>query len=452
MAKIICITTGLQGILNASFELVARLKAAGHEVGYAAPREVSAQVSAQGITFFPLPQIEDQEAVGIPAFKGPLRKIKRLVYKYQHREERHQKALQQTNPEAFVDLLEKTAPDLLLIDIELHEYIFKAHARQQKYALLSQWFSLWNRPGLPYLLHDTIPGSGWRGQPWAIAWSWKMIRFNRWWTFLRKKIYSGFTDRRTILLALAKQEGFPLEYLRENYWPGPFSYDQLPVLSMTAREMEFPHEPRPNQFYIGPMVCTNRVERVAERTAAYSLEEVLEYRKKIKAALIYCSISTLHQGDVVFVEKVIKAVRKRKDWVLVIGMGGLVEEKTLDPLPGNVFAFSYVPQLQVLREANCSINHGGIHTINECIHFGVPMLVYSGKRSDQNGCAARVDFHGLGIMADKDKDGPVAIRSKIDQVMNQASFREKIQAMANYFDQYKTNARVEHIVADLLKA
>ena len=41
MAKIICITTGLTGILNASFELVARLQQAGYEVCYASPKNVA---------------------------------------------------------------------------------------------------------------------------------------------------------------------------------------------------------------------------------------------------------------------------------------------------------------------------------------------------------------------------------------------------------------------------
>ena len=150
MAKIICITTGLQGILNASFELLRRLQAAGHEVSYAAPREVSAKVAAQGIAFSQLPQIPQQVPEKLPTFRGPLKKIKRLLYKYQNLAIRQKKALEQTDPHEFVALLDAEKPDLLIIDIELHEYIFKAHARRQKYILLSQWISLWKRPGLPY--------------------------------------------------------------------------------------------------------------------------------------------------------------------------------------------------------------------------------------------------------------------------------------------------------------
>ena len=81
MAKIICITTGLTGILNASYELVNRLKEAGHEVSYASPRSVKDRVEEEGIKFTQLPEIKKDASPPIPSFRKPFRKIKRLVYK-----------------------------------------------------------------------------------------------------------------------------------------------------------------------------------------------------------------------------------------------------------------------------------------------------------------------------------------------------------------------------------
>lgn len=450
MAKIICITSGLTGILNASFELVARLQADGHQVLYAAPIKVGEKVQRQGIPFIQLPAINVHPGPKIPAFSGPLKKWKGLFYKIKNRSERRKKALENTEPFALSKLLDAEQPDLVLVDVELHEYIFKLYKKNIPLLLLSQWFSLWKRPGLPYLLHDTIPGSGWKGQAWAIAFSWRMIRIRRWWTFFKQKLYTVFTDRRTILLDLAKKDGFPLAYLKENNWPGPFTYDQLPVLSMTAKELEFPHSFRPNLFYIGPMVNPNRTESKVSDELKKKLQKIFEKKRKENAALIYCSVSTLHQGDHRFIKKLISAVIERKDWLLIIGMGGLIKEAQFEDLPSNVFAFSYVPQLQVLQEADCSINHGGIHTINECIHYQVPMLVYSGKRSDQNGCAARVAYHGLGIMADKDKDDAYAIHSKIAIVLGDATFREKMSQVHQKYLQYKKDRHLEKIVDQFL--
>ena len=104
-----------------------------------------------------------------------------------------------------------------------------------------------------------------------------------------------------------------------------------------------------------------------------------------------------------------------------------MEKQMFEHLPKNVLLYSWLPQLKVLDHADCSINHGGIHTINECIHFSVPMLVFSGKKYDQNGCAARVAYYGAGIVGDKDKESSVSIRDKIGEVLSNTEIAKKIQ-------------------------
>ncbi|MEM6963213.1 MAG: nucleotide disphospho-sugar-binding domain-containing protein, partial [Bacteroidota bacterium] len=445
MAKIICITTGLTGILNASLELVSRLQNAGHEVIYASPKNVKEKITAEAIPYFQLPEIQNDVSPDLPVFRGPFKKIKRLLYKMQHARRRQLQTLERTIPYEFSQMLRREKPDLVIIDIELHEYIFKAYSSQQNFILLSQWFSLWKRKGLPYLLHDTIPQRGWRGSQWAMTLAWWKVEWQRWRIFLQKKIRSGGTDRRTALRALAQRENFPERLISQNYWPGPFTYSELPVISMTAFEMEFPHEPRPHLFYVGPMVYVKRKEKLAMGSAEVSAADAIHYKNKIGGTLLYCSISTLKKGDESFLKKIIKAVEDRKDWVLILGMGGLIDQKNFDGLSENIFPFSYVPQLKVLREADLSINHGGIHTINECIHFRVPMLIYSGKRSDQNGCAARVHYHQLGIMADKDQDAPRDIREKIETVLGNPHFKKNVEAMHRRISKYQDHRELEKI-------
>ena len=442
MAKIICITTGLTGILNASFELVERLKKAGHEVGYASPRKVADRVEQENITFFQLPMIPEDASPPLPVFSGPFRKAKRFLFKLQNAKKRQLKTLNQTKPHEFAALLDKEKPDLLVIDIELHEYIFHAYAENQKFVLLSQWFTLWKGKDLPYLLTDTIPGKGWKGNTLMIALHWWIIKIRRSWIFTKKKILSGGTDRRSILKALAIQKNFPLQLIRDNYWPGPFTYSKLPVISMTALEMEFPHKSRPNLNYVGPMIYEQRQENVLDN----KIDEIINLKNRTGKKLLYCSVSTLSKGDTLFIKKIIAAIQEEKEWLLVVGMGGLIEAKKWPISPENVYLFSYVPQIKVLREADLSINHGGIHTINECIYFEVPMLVYSGKRSDQNGCAARVAHHQLGLIGDKDKEDSTMIKRKISAVLKSTTFRQNIKLLNNRLSHYKKNASLEKII------
>jgi len=259
------------------------------------------------------------------------------------------------------------------------------------------------------------------------------------------------TDRRSILKRYAQSVGFSKDYIQENYWPGPFTYDQLPVMSMTASELEFPHDERPNHTYIGPMVFEKRVDINTNKAISARLNAIFSDAKKHNQQLIYCSVSTYRQGDQAFLQKVVKAVANQEDWVLILGLGGMLEAGFLGDLPSNVHAFGWIPQLTVLAQADLSINHGGIHTINECVHFGVPMLVYSGKRSDQNGCAARVHYHKVGMMADKDQDEVVDIRTKMETVLTDSIYRQNIEAIKSQTLQYQSNSVLAKAIAPFLQ-
>ncbi|MFK8164658.1 MAG: nucleotide disphospho-sugar-binding domain-containing protein [Lewinella sp.] len=447
MGHIFIVTTGLTGILNASFEMARRLRAAGHEVTLGAPRPVGDRVTAQGLNFEEFPFINTDPAPSLPASAG---KFGRMWRRFIYQKQRRATALESYRPHAFKKTVDRLNPDLILIDIELHEYIFAAYGMDRNFVLLSQWYSTWYQPGLPYLLTDVIPGIGERGTPEAIAAHWEAVKRQRTKMFRKMATLSFGTDRRSVLLALAKESGFAFEYIRENWWPGVFSYAELPVITMTPFEMEFPHELRPGLHYVGPMVHEGRVEKAAVSHEGKDIEELLTETKASGAKLMLCTLSTMMAGDVSFLQRLFDAVAERPDWQLLVGLGGQLDPATLGKIPENVHTFSYVPQLRVLRQADLSINHAGIHTIHECIHFGVPMLIYSGKQSDQPGCAARVHHHGLGLMADKDEDEVTTISGNIERVLTDGAFREKVLVMQAACRAYADNGVLEKSVVKFL--
>jgi len=434
MAHIICITSGLRGILYASFGMLRQLEQRGHQITYACPKEVGDIVTANGFPYLQLPPTNFFPAPDLPAFSS---KWKRLLYKFRYAKRLQKQAVTNLGMDVFGEKIDELNPDLLLIDVELHEHLMTAIAKNRPTILLSQWFSLWNRKGLPPLLEDTIPGKGWRGSELGIRWAWWKIQVQRKLIFLKTKIRTGGTNRRSVLRLYAKSIGFPVKYIKENYWPGPFTYSELPVLSMTLEELEFPHDKRPNLYYVGLMIDTQRVELQQDKQVESQLKNIYKKVENNQKSLIYCSVSSFKKGDESFIRRLINAIEGQKDWILVLSLGGLLEKNNFKDLPTNVFAFSWIPQIQVLANANCSINHGGIHTINECVHFQVPMLIYSGKRSDQNGCAARVAYHGLGIMADKDVDDSQTIQIKIKEILETVSYKENLQEMHQHYKRYK---------------
>ena len=450
MAHIVVITSGLTGILNASFELMHRLEKAGHRVTCACPKDVGAKVKIQDFTYLQLSSVNYEPAPELPAFKENFRKVKRLIYKWVNRKKRQKEAILALRMEDFESKMKGLKPDLLILDVELHEHIMTAVAQKMPVLLLSQWFSLWEREGLPPLLQDTLPGVGEEGSPAAIKEAWQKIKRERKQIFLKKKMRSAGTDRRTILQKYAAQISFPKEYISENFWPGPFTYSKLPVINMTAEELEFAHNPRPNSFYIGPMVYANRKEVYSDGTVDRQLERLFLEKKEQNKKLIYCSVSTYRRGDTTFLQKLFEAVKDRKEWILIVGLGGMLERDSLKNLPKNVHPFKWIPQLKVLEKADLSINHGGIHTINECLHFRVPMLVYSGKRSDQNGCAARVHYHGVGIMADKDLDNAADIQQKIKSILSEKKYTDKVNEIQTKIEDARAKRTAENLIETFL--
>jgi len=449
MARLLIAITGQAGVTNASLELSRRLTSAGHDVTLSAPRDRSEQAGAVGIDFLLLPAIDESpqktvlERYGALPTGGEARK--RAIA------ERRLAALEITRPTGFAAALEKLRPELLIVEVELHEYILHAWGRGQNMLLLSQWYSLWDRPGLPYQLTDTIPGKGWRGGKLAMWLNWNKTRFSRMRMHWKRARRFHRTERRSALLALAEEVGFPRKYIRKSFWPGAFTYEGLPVLAMTPLEMEFPHSPPAWLHYAGPMVLATRPEGRETSLNGFSLEAIYALRKKKNARLILCTVSTMRAAKGDFLQKLIDAVSGKEEWMLIVGLGGKEPAAGLSDLPGNVFPFRYVPQLEVLSKADLSINHAGIHTIHECLHFGVPQLVYSGKKSDQPGCAARVQYHGVGLMADKDVDTVEDIRNKIDWVLEELSYREATLSMQGRLVHYREQEMAEEIVARALE-
>lgn len=454
MGKVLICITGLTGILNASLELARRLEVAGHDVTLAAPRDLANRVNPTGLTFLRLPTINLEPEPSLPDFSGPTRPLRRLLHRYLNRGKRRAAALAAADPKAFIALLQTLQPDLLLCDVELHEYIFTAYGQGQKTVLLSQWYSLWDSPGLPYQLTDLVPGGilhyDEEVTPEVLRENWRELKQQRTRTARRVALLSGGTDRRSTLLALAKRERFPLARIRKNFWPGPFTYEGMPVLAMAPLEMELPHNPPEFLHYVGPMVRTDRPEKLAVSDNGFTLADIVDRKHAEGTKLLVCTVSTMPGGQPDdFIARLVEAVRERPDWLLIVGTGGQ-PEVIPDDCPVNVFPFGFVPQLAALAEADLSINHAGIHTIHECLHFAVPMICYYSLTSDQPGCAVRVHQHVVGLMARRDRDNADEIQVMLDFILNDEGIQRTVTALRDRIAHYADDRVVENLVQQFM--
>lgn len=434
MAHIALVTGLLTGRINSSFELSSRLQKEGHSITYLCQPQSRKRIEENGFTCYPVSEItfnyqDPRRSIGtswVSKFKFHFKNINNH-YAYGKKIlklEEHKEVLRQVNP------------DLVLIDTEIHDFIFTALELKIPVRLLTTWFSDTISLQSPSIRTDVIPGKGFNGTKLGIFLSWFKMRMKVHGRVLIDKLtFQNY--RRWMFKKYAKEIGYDTTGLLLNTLPPLYSFTKLPIILMTMSELEFPHKLAKNISYAGPMVYQKR-EIIDENTKENQrLKAIFELKERENKKLIYCSVSSFVKGDVTLLKKVISAVTNEKNWLLIITLGGNITAELLEPVPSNVFLFSWAPQLKILANTDCSINHAGNNTINECLHFSVPMLVYSGKRFDQNGSAARVAYHGMGIRGDKDVDDSRTINKNIFRILNEPSFKSKMTKMNIVYQQYR---------------
>jgi UDP:flavonoid glycosyltransferase YjiC (YdhE family) len=139
------------------------------------------------------------------------------------------------------------------------------------------------------------------------------------------------------------------------------------------------------------------------------------------------------------------------EWTLVLGLGRKAAAKDLGTVPENVFLLDWAPQIEILQQADAAITHGGSSTINECVRFAVPMVVYSTGHVDQPGNTARVAYHGLGLAADRRRDGPGAIARNVERVLHDEAMRGKLCAMQRALLAYEESEAAVRCVESFLE-
>jgi UDP:flavonoid glycosyltransferase YjiC (YdhE family) len=229
------------------------------------------------------------------------------------------------------------------------------------------------------------------------------------------------------------------------------SFESIPIVNLNAIELDFPHEPHPVQHHTGPLIQLDRVDD-ADPFPTGESEAVRRFLTDRDPArtLVCCGFGTAFAGDdSAFIRRLIDAVRGRVDWDVVITLGGRRLGVNPSELPDHVRLFDWVPQLEVLKHADCAVIHAGPGSIYECVHFGVPMVLYPFRVNDQLGYAARAAYHGLGIIGDRDADDAATIRARIEQILGSPNYADAVRAMNRALQLYEIDNTAVAVVEAL---
>ena len=412
----------------------------------AAPADARGVVEHHGLAFVPLdpdgsePFLADDARIGL---LGRLRDI----------EGRRSRAAARAVG-GFVDSVRGLAPDLVVVNGEMHEHVIAASSAGVPVALMNSFVSIWRHPGIPPPHHLAAPGVGWKGSRPGAALLWLALRLRKRARRVAQALRRAGCDRVSVLRQLSRERGFDFDGQTDaGHWLIPFTYRRMPVLSLHALEFEFPHRPPAHVHYVGPMVLGSRVDRPVAADAQAAFDAIVARRRSSgERRLIVAAFGSVLSADLAFLRRLVHATSERPQWDMVIGLSDRIPPSALDPLPAGVHVFPWVPQVQLLAHADVMVTHGGINTIDECVLNGVPVLVYCGFETDMGGTTARVVHHGIGIAGDPVRDTAAEIRSRLERLLGEPDFASNVERLRHDYARYARERVAERTIDSLIAA
>ncbi|MFD2520203.1 glycosyltransferase [Emticicia soli] len=258
--------------------------------------------------------------------------------------------------------------------------------------------------------------------------------------------WTGITQpKQSILAYLKKQQekqifqksGVPEDIIdKDNHFTKMFR--GVPELIAAPLEFEVsPNVKQEWQHYLG--LCTRLKRKDTELDNSFvELWPDIKHNRAKGQKIIYCSFGTYYNGPnktlLDFVENLLNAIAEIGNIKLLISVNSLIIEtaRAIKEISPNVYFFSRVPQLEVLKETDLFITHGGLGSIKEAIDNEVPLLVYPlDLKYDQNGNGLKVELHKIGLRGNFAFETKLDIKRKIEELLLNASFKKHIKEMKN---------------------
>ena len=123
-------------------------------------------------------------------------------------------------------------------------------------------------------------------------------------------------------------------------------------------------------------------------------------------------------------------------------------EQLPNDLPPGVRAFPYLPFSQILPRCSALVYHGGIGTLAQAIHAGIPHLVVpNGHDQPDNG--SRVERLGLGFSVYPEKYKARSVARMLGELQTSSKIRQRCQEYAGKIDQQTALERACSLIEQL---
>ena len=144
--------------------------------------------------------------------------------------------------------------------------------------------------------------------------------------------------------------------------------------------------------------------------------------------LLLVSLGTAATGSPDFFATAVEALRDAP-YDVVLATGDHISPDKLGNLPGHITAQRHLPQLDVLAHASFFVTHGGMNSVMESLHAGVPMVVIP-QMNEQTANGLRIDELGLGVHLERDAVTADSLRAAVERVAGDADIASRVEALA----------------------
>ncbi|MCY9374795.1 glycosyltransferase [Bacillus sp. T17B1] len=165
--------------------------------------------------------------------------------------------------------------------------------------------------------------------------------------------------------------------------------------------------------------------------------------------VIYISMGTVLDNTEEFFNLCIDAFSGFNGKV-VIAAGEKADLTNLKQAPENFIIAQYVPQLEVLEHADVFITHGGMNSVNEGIHFNVPLVVMPHDK-DQPMVAQRLSELHAGYVISKDEVDVQKLKQGVDEVLHHDQYKEGIKKINQSFQESMNMDEVMERIDELIR-
>ncbi len=174
-----------------------------------------------------------------------------------------------------------------------------------------------------------------------------------------------------------------------------------------------------NNIFIGPSISKRKT----------NVEFPLELLKDKK--VIYISMGTLLEGIEPFFNACIDAFSDFNGLV-VMAIGDRNDRSKIKEAPNNFIIAPYVPQSEVLSEADVFITHGGMNSVHDAIHFNVPFVIIPHDK-DQPMIAQRLTELEAAHRLLKENANVQTLKEAVTDVLSNEKYKHGIRKLKDSF-------------------